>query len=363
MLEIIFIIIFSLYFIQLIVFTIGASKKFPKSSGSGLPGITVIVAARNEERNIEKCMISLNNLIYPREKLEIIIVDDHSTDHTGEIIDRFISGKPFFKKIIPQKQIGKVKGKANAIANAIEEAKGEIILTTDADCVVSPTWAKTIASYYTENVAMVCGYTNQKFNNLFTGMQDVDFIYLLTVASGAMNLGKPLSAIGNNMSYRKDVYHEVGGYESIPFSVTEDFRLLMAIHKLKKYKIIYPTDAGSLVTSEPCPDAKTLYWQKKRWGVGGLDSDFGGYLVTSTAWLTHLGMLLAPFLVPASALYLIGFKIIADYFFLWSVYKKLNLRLPVKNFLAFEIYFIFYVLILPILLIFTKEVKWKGRKY
>ncbi len=363
MLEIIFIVIFSLYFIQLVVFSIGASKSFPKLKDDELPEATVIVAARDEERNIEKCMRSLEQLIYPEGKLEIIIVDDHSTDRTGEIIDKFIAGKPLFKKLIPQKQIGKVKGKANAIANAIEVAKGEIILTTDADCVVSPTWAKTIASYYTQGVAMVCGYTNQRAFNLFTGMQDADFIYLLTVASGAMNLGKPLSAIGNNMSYRKDVYDEVGGYKSIPFSVTEDFKLLMAIHNLKKYKIIYPSDPAALVTSEPCPDVKTLYWQKKRWGVGGLDSDFAGYLVTSTAWLTHLGILLAPFFVPSSAVYLIGFKFIADYFFLWSVYKKLNINLPVKNFIVFEIYFIFYVLILPILLIFTKEVKWKGRKY
>ncbi len=363
MLEIIFIIIFSLYFIQLVLFTIGASKSFPKRAGHDLPSATVVVAARNEEKNIGECLKALDKLIYPKDKLEIIVINDHSTDKTDEIINDFIKDKPNFKKIIPSKQIGKVKGKANAIANALEIAKGEIILTTDADCVVSPTWAKTIASYYTKDVAMVCGYTNQKADTVFEGMQDVDFIYLLAVASGAMNLGKPLSAIGNNMSYRKDVYFEVGGYEAIPFSVTEDFKLLMAIHNLKKYKIIYPTDADALVTSAPCPDAKTLYWQKKRWGVGGLDSDLAGFTAMATAWLTHLGILLAPFLVPQVAVYLIGFKFISDYFFLYGVYRKLNLKLSIKYFLVFEIYFIFYVLVLPILLIFTKKVNWKGRKY
>ena len=108
-------------------------------------------------------------------------------------------------------------------------SKGEIILTTDADCVVSPKWAKTIASYYQKDVVMVCGYTNQKAENLFEGVQDIDFIYLLTVGGGAINFGKPLSAIGNNMSYRKSAYLEAGGYEKIAFSVTEDFQLLMAI--------------------------------------------------------------------------------------------------------------------------------------
>ena len=268
-----------------------------------------------------------------------------------------------FKKIIPEKQIGKVKGKANAIANAIEIAKGEIILTTDADCEVSPTWAKTIASYYIDNVAMVCGYTNQKAKNAFGGMQDFDFIYLLTVAAGTMNLGKPLSAIGNNMSYRKDVYDEVGGYAEIPFSVTEDFKLLMEIHDLKKYQLIYPIDKGGLVTSKPCKTPKALYWQKKRWGVGGLDSDVIGITVMLTALLSHLLMILTIFFFSTNALLLVLFKVMTDFFFLWPVYQKLELKVNIKYFLAFEIYFVFYVLTLPILVLFSRNIKWKGRKF
>ncbi len=79
-------------------------------------------------------------------------------------------------------------------------------------------------------LSMVCGYTNQKANNLYSKLFRIWILFiLLTVGGGAINLGKPLSAIGNNMSYRKSAYLEVGGYEKIPFSVTEDFQLLMAI--------------------------------------------------------------------------------------------------------------------------------------
>ena len=131
-----------------------------------------------------------------------------------------------------------------------------------------------------------------------------------------MNLGKPLSCIGNNMSYRKSVYDEVGGYENIPFSVTEDFQLLMAMHKLKKYKIIYPLDAEGIVTSKPCTSFRQLYWQKKRWGVGGLESDIAGYSVMSVAFITHVLMLLIPFFYSVSALYFVASKFILDYFFL-----------------------------------------------
>jgi len=363
MFEIIFLTALSLYFIQLVIFTIGASKRFPKIRDEKLPYISIIVAARNEENNILDCMNSLDKLIYPNDKIEIIIVNDHSTDRTGEIIESFIKDKPKFKTIIPDKQIGSLKGKTNALANAIKIARGEIILTTDADCIVSPTWAKTLVSYYQNDVGFVGGFTTQQDYNVFAGMQAIDFIFLLTVNAGALNLGKPLGCIGNNMSYRKSAYEEVGGYENIPFSVTEDFNLLMAIHKLKKYKILYPLDAGALVVSKPCPDWQALYWQKKRWGVGGTESDIIGYLVMLWGYITHAAMILTPFLFSLTSLYLCFFKIFIDYFFVYPVYKRLNLKLRFNHFIAFEIYFIIYVLLLPFIVLPNKKVKWKGREF
>ncbi len=159
MFEIIFLIVLSGYFLQSVIFVIGVSRKFPKIKEEDFPSATVIVAARNEADNIQRCINSLDKLIYPEGKLEIILVDDKSTDDTGKIIDEFISGKNKFKKIVTQKEIGKLIGKMNALANAIDIAKGEIILTTDADCEVHPKWAYTIASYYQKDVAIVNGFT------------------------------------------------------------------------------------------------------------------------------------------------------------------------------------------------------------
>ena len=363
MFEIIFLIILVLYFLQILIFIIGATKNYPRLIESELPSVCIIVAARNEENNILDCLESLDKLVYPEEKLKVILVDDHSTDRTKEIIDNFISGRSGFECITPSREIGNLKGKANAIANAIETVTSEVILTTDADCTVSPTWAITLSSYFKEDVAMVCGYTDQHYKNLFEAMQSVDFIYLLAVAAGTMNLGKPLSCIGNNMSYRKSVYEEVGGYENIPFSVTEDFQLLMAMHNLKKYKIIYPLDAEGLVTSKPCENYEQLYWQKKRWGVGGLESDFAGYSVMTVGFLTHVFMLLVPVFFSMSALYILLFKVALDYFFLKGVHYRLKLEFRIKHFISFELYFIVYVLLLPFMLFFSKKVKWKGREF
>lgn len=361
MFEVIFLVVVSLYFIQSFILMTGANRKFRKNNQ--LKNISVIVAARNEENNIRACMESLNNLIYPEDKIEIIIVNDKSEDATGAIIAEFIADKPKFKCLSTRKQIGHLKGKTNALANALEIAGGEIILTTDADCVVSPLWAKTLVSYYDEDVAMVFGYTSQTADSSFSGMQMLDFIYLLTVAAGSMNYNVPLSCIGNNMSYRKSVYREIGGYETIPFSITEDFNLLHTIFRLKKYKIIYPLDKDALVTSKPCKNTKELYWQKKRWGVGGLDSELPGFLVMGTGFLSNLGVLIFPFFFSAAALYIAAFKIALDLFFLYPVLKKLGLHDKLKYFAAFQLYYIVYVLGLPVAVLLSKKVIWKGRKY
>ncbi|MGE5399389.1 MAG: glycosyltransferase [Ignavibacteriales bacterium] len=363
MFEIIFLIAAGLYFLQSFIFVAGAAKRFKKIREADLPTASVIVAARNEEQNILRCLESLDKLCYPDGKLEIIIVDDNSTDSTRQIVDDFIKDKQKFICITTSSKIKHLKGKTNALANALEIASGEIILTTDADCTVPSTWAKAIASYYDKDVAMVCGYTTQEADDQFSGMQTLDFIYLLTVAAGTMNFNMPLSCIGNNMSYRKSVYKEVGGYESIPFSVTEDFNLLKAFFNLRKYKIIYPLEPDALIVSKPCENMKSLYWQKKRWGVGGLDSAFRGFAVMSSGFIANLAILLTPFFFSLNSLYLVIFKVSTDFFVLYPIFKKFNLTKKLKYFLSFEIYFIIYVILLPVLVLFSRKVIWKGRRY
>ncbi len=364
MFELIFLATLSFYFVQTIIMIIGASKKYPKLEDGSLPSISIVVAARNEEPNIIDCLTSLDKLEYPEDKIQIVIIDDNSEDKTPTLIEEFISGKTKFVGLKTTEQVGELKGKTNAIVNALKHTTGEIILTTDADCIVSKKWAKTIAAYYTdEKVAMVCGYTKQFENNNFEAMQSVDFIYVLGVGAGTMNLGFPLSCIGNNMSYRRRVYDEVGGYESIPFSITEDSMLLKTFAEQKKYKIFFPLDSGALVTSKPCDSLKSIYWQKKRWGVGGLDTASSGAWLLVSGFINHVLLLLAPFFFSPTVLVLVLFKFMIDNNFLVFLYKNLNLKLKFIRFLSFQIYFIIYVIILPFVLFSNHDVKWKGREY
>ncbi len=366
MFEIIFAVLVFLYFSQIAIFLIGANKLFKKTKAENdLPKASVIVAARNEEENILDCVRSLDALEYPHDKLEIIIVDDFSEDKTNELVSEFIADKPKYKLIQPTEKLVERPGKANALANGIKISKGEIILTTDADCVVSPTWAKTHASYYaSEDVAFVGGFTTQTRGSLFESMQALDFIFLLGVAGGTMNLGKSLSCIGNNMSFRRSVYYKVGGYESIPFSVTEDFALVTKIAKLEGYRNIYPLDKNTLVRSKACKTVKEIYWQKKRWGVGGLASEFTGYFIMGLGFLTNLATLVSPFFFSSDVAVLLFFKLLSDYLFLFSISKKLGEKFNLVEFLAFEIYYLIYVVALTFVLFFaSSKVKWKEREY
>jgi cellulose synthase/poly-beta-1,6-N-acetylglucosamine synthase-like glycosyltransferase len=228
---------------------------------------------------------------------------------------------------------------------------------------VNPLWAKTIASYYVGNVGVVNGFTSQTVKDSFCGMQAIDFIYLLFIAAGTINLGKPVSCIGNNMSFRKKAYEETGGFENLPFSVTEDFLLLNSIHKINKYKVIYPLNKDSLVISEPASNFSELFNQKKRWAVGGSDAPPLGLLLMGWALLTNLFLLMTPFFFSTAWLYLAFFKIVIDYFVLMPVHQRLGLQKNLKYFPVFEIYYITYVLVLPFVILFNKKVKWKDRVY
>ena len=343
---------------------IGAKKTFPQLPDDQLPTVSIVVAARNEENNILTCLESLDKLIYPDKKIEIIIVDDASSDRTLKISSDFIHGKYKFRVIhLEENNSTILSGKVRAMAEGIKISSGEVILTTDADCNVNPLWAKRIASYYVGNVGVVNGFTSQTAKDSFSGMQAIDFIYLLFIAAGTINIGRPVSCIGNNMSFRKKAYLETGGFEALPFSVTEDFLLLNSIHKLNKYEVIYPLTKDSLVISKPASTFKELFNQKKRWAVGGIDTPPIGIGLMFWSFVSNLFILLTPFFFSAAWTYLVFFKIAIDFFVLLPVHQRLGLQKNLKYFLVFEIYYIIYVLVLPFVILFNKKVKWKDRVY
>jgi cellulose synthase/poly-beta-1,6-N-acetylglucosamine synthase-like glycosyltransferase len=282
-----FIFILLLYLAQCALFTYGLLKARFDKDPFFQPRVSVVTAARNEEQNIAACIESLTRLEYPKNKLEIIIVDDNSTDKTSNIMRGFADKHSNVKALNGSRTVGNLRGKANAIAQGIDVSSGEIILMTDADCVVPPSWVQATVQHYTDDIGVVAGLTLLQPVGWFAGMQSLDWAYILAVASATMALKNPLSCIGNNFSFRREAYDEVGGYRGIKFSVTEDFALFKAITRSGRWGYRYPLEKESLVFSKACGTLPELYRQKRRWGVGGKDMPLSGLMIMVIAFCMH----------------------------------------------------------------------------
>ncbi|MFZ1729919.1 MAG: glycosyltransferase [Bacteroidota bacterium] len=356
-------ILLGLYLIKILIFYTGARRSDTPPTGLSLPSVSVLVAARDEEENLDRCLQSLAALHY-RGEMEIIVIDDNSTDRSSEIITSWMDRIPCLRLMKTEGQEHGLRGKANAISQAIERSKGEIIITTDADCIVPPGWVEETVACYDEHTGCVCGYTLIKNDSLFSGMQALDWAYLLTIASAGVGWGYALSAVGNNMSFRRSAYNDVGGYQGVGFSVTEDFALFKAIAYKTDWIIRYPINPAAVVWSKPCADLKELFRQKRRWGRGGLDIHPIGFAIMSIGFLMNTAILLLPWLgVPlwAWAIGLLG-KSLGDVFLLSHPIRKFRLQHLYRYFVIFELYYLVYVTILPFAVLLGGRVVWKGRK-
>jgi len=360
-LSLIYLIIHLLLFYGLI-----RESSHPKIKQQKAYSVSVIVAARNEERVISECISSLKKLKYNKELLEIILVNDNSDDRTKEIMIKETEGIEYFKIINSQKQeSNNLKGKANAIDSGIKIASGDIILTTDADCVVPDGWIEESIQYYDENTAMVCGITLMKPNkNIFSVLQNLDWLYLLTLASGSCGIKLILSCIGNNLSYRKNIYIETGGYEKIKFSVTEDFAFMRTIYKQKIGKIKFPINSSNIVISDECKTLTQLVQQKRRWFRGGLKINLLGYILAFEFYVLNFVTLFGLFFLnPLEYIIILSIRIISELMLIIPSSTLLKLKSIVIYYPLFLLYFSIYGLILPLTFINGISIKWKDRKF
>ncbi len=364
MFETILICITTIYIAEMIYLRAGLGRAdSPEEVVEDQPMVSVIVAARNEEEYIGDCVRSLLCLDYPPEKLDIIVINDSSTDRTGEILDAFCPN-PLLRVLSTSQDQGSLHGKTNAIALGIRHARGEIIMLTDADCTVQPSWVSRTVRYFAPSTGVVGGFTLLKTDNLFERIQCIDWLYLFSVAAATVGWKIPLTVIGNNFAVRRDAYLQAGGYENIPFSVTEDFVLVQAILRRTEFKICFPLDPLCLVRSQPCRNLEHLYRQKQRWGVGGLDMVFRGFVIMGISWLIRLMVILETLLAHFPTAAVLSLVVVAfDLILVWKPMKRFtSMKKLLRSFLPFEVYLTLYVLTLPIIALASKSVVWKERR-
>jgi 1,2-diacylglycerol 3-beta-glucosyltransferase len=235
------------------------------------PKITIWIAARNEEDNILNCLRSIEKLNYPIESLQILIGNDQSTDNTELLVKDFIADKPYFQLIDIQKVINHQRGKANVLANLYEHSLGEYFLICDADVTVNPDWVNgMIANFEKEaNVGHQVGITSIKGSSIWHHFQSIDWLHALTLLKIAADLKIPLTGLGNNSAVTREAYEATGGYEKIPFSITEDFALF---HEVVNKGFGFKNTINRQVFNQTLPmtTLKEFLHQRKRWMVGAL---------------------------------------------------------------------------------------------
>ncbi|MDZ7331753.1 MAG: glycosyltransferase [candidate division KSB1 bacterium] len=328
--------------------------------------VSVIVAARNEADTILDCLISLAQLDYPENLIEIIIVNDRSEDATEAIIDQFIAEKACFKNITIAEPVSTLSGKASAISQAVEQSQGEIIFVTDADCIVPSDWIKQMSRYFAEDVGMVAGFTLLRDTvGWWHLIQNLDLAYLLGVAAGAARLGIPLTCMGNNFAFRRSAYQQIGGYRGVGFSVTEDFALLRSMSRKTDWKIRFLVDRNSLVKTRPVMNWREFLNQRKRWAVGGRNVHWFGKLLIMINLMSS-AILVALIFLGENWGRFFGFSAFifaGDYLLLAAVEKRLDSQLNLAMIPLYRLFFIAYSVILIFNLLLNRKVTWKGIEY
>lgn len=236
----------------------------PSRSRFGKPSITVIVPARNECKGVEACIRSICAQDYPADKLEIILVNDHSEDDTVALAQKAAAGDRRFRVIHLDVQTGHAYKKA-AVACAIAQSKGDWIVTTDADCTMGPGWLSAMSDHFVEDVAMVSGPVMLTGRGVFEEFQALEFMGLIAVGAGGIEAGTPTMCNGANLAYRKDAFEHVGGFEGIDQIASGDDELLM--HKMASAGkgIRFSKDKGSIVQTPAQSTWEGFKAQRIRW--------------------------------------------------------------------------------------------------
>jgi len=334
------------------------------------PGkVSVIIPARNEEKNIQALLNSLQQQNYPHDLTEIIVIDDHSTDNTAAIVKSFPG-----VKLITMKNESINSYKKKAIETAIGTASGKLIITTDADCITLPGWLKTIVSFKELNdsvfIAAPVAFTNdQGSNKLLYYFQALDFLVLQGI-TGASISKKALSMCnGANLAYEKKVFYEVNGFSGIDHIASGDDMLLM--HKISvQYpdKVHYIKSKEAIVYTHAAKTWKEFINQRIRWASKANKYDdkriFWVLLFVYIFNLTFLCLFIAGFINYHYWIYFLFLwvvKTIIEFPFVYSVASFFNRQSLMKYFFFFQPLHIFYTIAAGWLGQFGNY-EWKGRK-
>lgn len=343
-----------------------------------LPFVSIIIAARNEEKNIGDCIQSIADQSFPANKFEIIITDDHSTDNTVSVIQSFKKENIrviHLADFLENKILNSYKKKS--IETALKFAQGTLIVTTDADCIAPKKWLETLVSFYQEKkpvfVCLPVAFSSflpaeRTGKRLLTIFQSLDFMALQGITGASVYKKFHSMCNGANLAYEKNVFFEVNGFEGIDEIASGDDMLLMEkIQKIYPDRVLFLKSPDVIVETKAAATLKEFFNQRIRWASKAdryTDKKIMAVLLMVyllNAWIFILGIS-SFFSARIFYLFLISIiiKTVVELIFLYPVAKFFGKQKLLWWFLPAQPFHIVYTLIAGWLGKFGSY-KWKGR--
>jgi cellulose synthase/poly-beta-1,6-N-acetylglucosamine synthase-like glycosyltransferase len=335
--------------------------------------ISILIPARNEAENILPCIASILKNNYPKELYEIIVIDDHSDDETPEYVRdlrhpnvRLIELKNYVK-------LGENQPfKKRAIEAAIGESKGDLIVTTDGDCLVPDKWLWLFAEFYETKgkrfIAAPVNFYDEK--SFFERFQSLDYVGMMGI-TGAGVQGKFMNMCnGANLAYEKKLFYDVEGFQGIDHVSSGDDMLLM-----QKVARKHPDTLGFLkneratVFTKAKPNVSEFFGQRLRWASKSSSYTEGFTVFQLIAVFLFCANIISSFLLGVfidTSFFILCFvsfftKSLFDFIFLKMTTQFFKRQDLMKVFLPAQFLHVLYIITVGLWSNVKKKYLWKGR--
>ena len=332
--------------------------------------VSVIIPFRNESEIILKNLKSIESQDYPPAKYEVIYVNDFSTDDSVEILAKN-KNKDNIRIISVPENYSVNAHKKRAVTYGIENSTGDIIVTTDADCIYDESWLCSLLQNFDKETAFVSGpvefIDDEKF---FSEIQKMEFAGLVLTGAGLIGSGNSTICNAANIAYRRKVFNEVDGFnDHLDLSSGDDELLMQKIASDTKYKIKFSVDKKSVVRTSSNKSIGEFYHQRKRWASKGLFyNDKSLIFKLILIYFFYIGLIAQTFLSIFLSWYFIltlAVSLLLKLFFEFRIMIKgkrlLFPRLSLKTFIGAEFFQIFYIILAGFAGMFG-NLQWKERK-
>lgn len=357
-----FLIVFGVYFLMVVMLLAGwlvaptasASKEIPSSV------VSVLVPYRNEQENLVPLLESLKNQNYPEHQFEVILINDQSSDNSEAVVFKHIGSRVNFRAINADGL-----GKKQALIAGIQFAKGSILATTDADCVLPSDWILSIArSFETKGTMMSLGLVLLSGKSFWASLQRIEFYSVMGVTRSMLGWQQPILCNGANLAFRKQAFETVGGYsDNIHLASGDDEFLLRKVVDTFGNKAVQ--EHAAWVETKAQSTLYSFFQQRIRWASKWRHNS--SLLSKSIAvFVFLLQVSWWPLLIYAAVQgdklmhYLVAVKILMEFTFLFNVSSYFKRRFDNLAFLALQSIYSLYVIAVG-LASWQKTFSWKER--